>query len=284
MKGLSFRTIAAWAFISIAVPILASLFLSQLYARITEPDPVVVGVDVKPFPTFTPTASPAAENNTSATAQVNVDITHVRVGPGTKYNILGTAFKNDKFDITGKSPGGFDDWWQIDFGGQAGWVHKSAVNTANITFVRTASMIPATTNLSNSQPTCIFYGTEPRAPDPVGLVIRDCETWELAFNIASMDRPDMLLPDYQQQSRIEVTHMVFGLLQTAALNCSTNVSEIANIANVAAEMIEEHGNPSNPDALKAPRIYIIAGLTFMEGNVDECRAMTALILGELIGS
>ena len=73
---------------------------------------------------------------------VEADTLNVRNGPSTDYNILGKVHKGEEFRITGKNPG-LGDWWQIDYGGQTGWVYKPLVRDTNAGSVQVALVIPA---------------------------------------------------------------------------------------------------------------------------------------------
>ena len=66
---------------------------------------------------------------------------NIRQGPGTTYNILGSANQGERFPVTGKNPAG--DWWQIDYRGQAGWVFGQLVTPQNTGAVQVAQNIPA---------------------------------------------------------------------------------------------------------------------------------------------
>ncbi len=61
---------------------------------------------------------------------------NVREGPGTEYEIVGGARLGQEFPITGKNAAG--DWWQIDLGGQIGWIFApfvTAVDAENVPVV-----------------------------------------------------------------------------------------------------------------------------------------------------
>lgn len=68
---------------------------------------------------------PPAEH---AIAAVGGDL-NVRSGPGEAYDRIGGATEGEEFVITGKSADG--EWWQIDFGGEAGWVYAAFVTASN---------------------------------------------------------------------------------------------------------------------------------------------------------
>lgn len=86
-------------------------------------------------PTATDTPAPA-----EAALTVNSAM-NIRGGPGTNYNVIGSANAGQRFAVTGKNPAG--DWWQINFNGQAGWVFAQLVTGENTGGVQVAANIPA---------------------------------------------------------------------------------------------------------------------------------------------
>ncbi len=66
---------------------------------------------------------------------------NIRGGPGTNYNIVGSANSGERFAVTGKNDAG--NWWQIDFRGQNGWVFGDLVAAQNTGSVAIAQNIPA---------------------------------------------------------------------------------------------------------------------------------------------
>jgi uncharacterized protein YgiM (DUF1202 family) len=99
---------------------------------------------------------------------------NVRGGPGTNYNVIGTASPGQEFRITGKNPG-LGDWWQIDFGGRTGWVYSQLVTAANAEAVQVALNIPAPPppTATPVPPTPVPAPTQPPAPRfPYSLVDR----------------------------------------------------------------------------------------------------------------
>ena len=86
-------------------------------------------------PTATETAAPAEASVTTTSAM------NVRGGPGTNYNVIGSANAGQRFPVTGKNAAG--DWWQINFNGQAGWVFAQLVTGENTAGVQIATNIPA---------------------------------------------------------------------------------------------------------------------------------------------
>jgi len=84
-------------------------------------------------PTPEPTPPPPAE------VVINSAM-NIRGGPGTTYNVIGSASQGQRFPTTGKNPEG--NWWQIDYNGQAGWVFGDLVTTQNTEAVAVAVNIP----------------------------------------------------------------------------------------------------------------------------------------------
>ena len=101
----------------------------------------------QPAATDTPVAEPtttAIAIDTPAPVAASLAVNsamNIRGGPGTNYNVIGSANAGQRFPITGKNPAG--DWWQIDFNGQAGWVFGQLVTGENTGGVQVASNIPA---------------------------------------------------------------------------------------------------------------------------------------------
>jgi uncharacterized protein YraI len=96
---------------------------------------------------------------------------NVRAGPGTNYNIIGSANAGQTFRVTGRNPE--NTWWQIDFNGQPGWLFGDLVTAQNTQAVAVASNIPAPpppTATPIPQPTPVPQPpapeTEPPAPEP----------------------------------------------------------------------------------------------------------------------
>jgi uncharacterized protein YraI len=112
-------------------------------------------------PTAEPTATPAPAN-----AEVTTnDVVNIRQGPGTNYNLVGSAQAGTKFRVTGKNQAG--DWWQIDYNGQPGWVFGQLVTASNTQAVALAQNIPAAPTAAPPPPptnTPVPQATQPPAP------------------------------------------------------------------------------------------------------------------------
>ncbi len=117
-------------------------------------------------PAATPVPAAATATPQSATVTIGNVLMNVRGGPGTNYNVIGTAAPGQQFRITGKNPG-LGDWWQIDFGGQTGWVFGQLVTATNADTVQVALVIPAPpppTATPIPPPTPVPAPTQPPAP------------------------------------------------------------------------------------------------------------------------
>ena len=221
-------------------------------------------------------------------ARIIVEAANIRSGPGTQYNVVGGGRKGDEFKFISKDATTVA-WWKIDYNGQLAWIHTGIVAAESTEGVRVASIIPAVPKVqvrtAEVAPTktpvpelpndgrCSFAGTEPRVPDPVGLAVYDCEAWSLAYALVMLDKPEVMFASYDNEVRIDITHLVFMALRQTSLNCSTDIYQIAGIATVAGDMIEAHGNPKDSSLLSGPRIATIGGLKSIKGTVDECRAV-----------
>ena len=125
-------------------------------------------------PAATPAAPAATATPESPMVTIGNVLMNVRGGPGTNYNVVGTASPGQEFRITGKNPG-LGDWWQIDFGGRTGWVYSQLVTAANAETVQVALNIPAPPppTATPVPPTAVPEPTQPPAPRfPYSLVDR----------------------------------------------------------------------------------------------------------------
>lgn len=94
--------------------------------------------------TDTPVAAEPTATDTPAPAEASLTVNsamNIRGGPGTNYNVIGSANAGQRFPVTGKNPAG--DWWQINFNGQVGWVFAQLVTGENTGGVQVAANIPA---------------------------------------------------------------------------------------------------------------------------------------------
>ena len=113
----------------------AALSLTQT-ATLTETAPAAPPAAAAAAPTPVP-AAPAA-----ATLTIASDIVNVRSGPGTDYDLVGTAANGESFSIVAKNAAG--DWWEICcVGGQNGWVFGELAAVQNAETVAVAPDLPA---------------------------------------------------------------------------------------------------------------------------------------------
>lgn len=100
--------------------------------------PFVVAADAEDVPVvgsgMTETADPDEGTTEAAPAPLDALVTvggdmNVRSGPGEEYDRIGGATAGEAFPITGVNEEG--DWWQIDFGGETGWIYAPFVTAAN---------------------------------------------------------------------------------------------------------------------------------------------------------
>ena len=128
----------------------------------------------QPAATPAPVAPAATATPEAATVTIGNVLMNVRGGPGTNYNVIGTASPGQQYRITGKNPG-LGDWWQIDFSGQTGWVFGQLVTANNAQTVQVALVIPAPPppTATPIPPTPVPVPTQPPAPRfPYSLIDR----------------------------------------------------------------------------------------------------------------
>ena len=100
--------------------------------------PFVVAANAEDVPVvgtgMTEAAAPDGGPTEAAPAPPDAIVTvggdmNVRSGPGEEYDRIGGATAGEAFRITGRNEDG--DWWQIDFGGETGWILAPFVTAAN---------------------------------------------------------------------------------------------------------------------------------------------------------
>ena len=69
-------------------------------------------------------ADPAHQPLTNPTVTLNFNM-NVRAGPSTDHPIVGKASVEEQFPVIGRNAAG--DWWQIEYNGQLGWLHRAYV-------------------------------------------------------------------------------------------------------------------------------------------------------------
>ena len=115
--------------------------------------------------TDTPVAAEPTATETPALVEAALTVNsamNIRGGPGTSYNVIGSANAGQRFPVTGKNPA--DDWWQINFNGQAGWVFGQLVTGENTGGVQVAANIPAAPVAAPPANTPVPAPTSPPAP------------------------------------------------------------------------------------------------------------------------
>lgn len=84
-------------------------------------EPVTTTENAAPAPTATPIP---------ATLTITSDLVNVRSGPGTEYDLIGTAATGETFTVLAKNAAG--DWWQVCcVTGQNGWVFGELASVQN---------------------------------------------------------------------------------------------------------------------------------------------------------
>ncbi len=87
-------------------------------------------------------AAPAPPSSVSATLTIASDLVNVRSGPGTEYELVGSAATGESFAIVAKNATG--DWWEICcVGGQNGWVFGELATVQNTENVAVAADLSA---------------------------------------------------------------------------------------------------------------------------------------------
>jgi hypothetical protein len=111
-----------------------------------------------------PTAAPTATPDAAARLVITSDIANVRQGPGTVYSLLGSASRDEAFEVLAKNPAG--DWWQICcVNGQPGWVFGELARIENAQQVAVAQDIPTPPPVPTPPPTATPV-PQPVASDP----------------------------------------------------------------------------------------------------------------------
>ncbi|MBX3001530.1 MAG: DUF5107 domain-containing protein [Caldilineaceae bacterium] len=136
-------------------------------------------------PTVAPATATAELTDLPATDEPFVLISrtmNVRSGPGTTFEIVGSAQPGQRFPILGVNAAG--DWWQIDLNGRAAWIYAPFVQAENAedvtvaqeipeapTPVPTATTDPAAPPTATPIPATLVEADSIPAPAPVGTVV-----------------------------------------------------------------------------------------------------------------
>jgi SH3-like domain-containing protein len=112
-----------------------------------------------------PASVPAAAAATvSATLTIASDLVNVRSGPGTEYELIGSATNGESFAIVAKNVAG--DWWQVCcVGGQNGWVFGELATVQNADQVAVAADLPTAAPLAEAAATQAPAEISPTAPE-----------------------------------------------------------------------------------------------------------------------
>ena len=133
--------------------------------------PFVVASNAESVPVVAAALTPPADNSPPPATDEQEDaaplatvngLTNVRSGPGTNHPILGEASTGQQFAILGKSPD--EEWWQIDFEGQTGWIYAPNVTATNAENVQVAAVIPAPPPVENTSPPAAPADSEIEGP------------------------------------------------------------------------------------------------------------------------
>ena len=200
-----------------------------------------------PRPTAVP---PTATTTPKPMVTINNDI-NVRQGPGTGYPVIGTASPGQQYPITGKDPG--DEWWKINYNGQAGWVFGQLVTATNARDVPIANRPtstprphPTRTPRLTAAPACALEDV----PEPP-VTNLDCETWETSYILWSLElgRP----APASQLFRIATE--VYPVIEASAQACSVPPMQFGLYIMASAEQLKLEGKPSSSP--NTPIAYLI---------------------------
>ena len=136
---------------------------------------------------------------------------------------------------------------------------------------------------SSNDSRCSFHRTEPRVPDPVGLPVYDCEAWEVAYKLLVLDQPEVAMSNFDNESRIDLTHWAFNQLRKSALDCNTDIYQITGIVMVIGDTIESRGFSKTEGVVDWPRMAALGILGELSGDVDTCRTLAVLWAKDQIG-
>lgn len=110
---------------------------------------------------LTPTVALAAEPRLTVSAV----IVNIRSGPGTEFDLIGSADQGQSFPIVAKSPAG--DWWQICcINEQPGWIFGELATVENVETVVVAADLPTPPPIAAAPPTETPAGDAPAATAP----------------------------------------------------------------------------------------------------------------------
>ena len=129
----------------------------------------------RPSPTATPSETPTATSTPDPIAVITKTM-NIRRGPGTSYEVVGTANAEEQFAIIGKNSAG--DWWQIRFEGNPAWVYAPMVEsegTAGVIIADappTATPSPTSTRTATATPRPTATRAPTATPRPTAAPVR----------------------------------------------------------------------------------------------------------------
>ncbi|MCX6046048.1 MAG: SH3 domain-containing protein [Chloroflexi bacterium] len=169
----------------------------------------------------TTTSTPTAVTATGPLLTVNDEAVNIRSGPATSFALIGTASKDQTFQIVAKNPVG--DWWQICcINEQQGWIFGALASVANADQVAVAADIPtavqptetpvtvATTEPIAAAPTPAAQPTNAPAPaepgDSTAGIFNDDATYKIVhFHVLGLNENNGGIRDSRAQHLIFVT-------------------------------------------------------------------------------
>ena len=109
---------------------------------VASPTPAPATVEAAAAPQDPTTPSPQPTPAPAAQLTITGDLVNVRSGPGTTFDLVGTATAGASFAIVARNAAG--DWWQVCcFDGKNGWVFGELATAANADAVPIAAEQPA---------------------------------------------------------------------------------------------------------------------------------------------
>ncbi|MCY3707510.1 MAG: SH3 domain-containing protein [Caldilineaceae bacterium] len=237
--------------------------IAQITGRVDSHDDRIAAIETAIAPTPTATLEPTLENRANLTIGRRMN---VRRGPGTNYEIIGIAETGDTFEITGKNLS--QDWWQIEYKGDAAWVYAPYVTTfydGNVEVVPTPTVEPTVT----PRPTIAPPSTA--TPRPAATTRPVSEDREVTAEVAAAALAVSDWLHYQQawqalpeETKDEITLAYQVLLAFAAGHCELSYEEVPNLINVYAVEIEEAGVIFQ--GLEKPRLFLLGFLWGFAGG------------------
>ena len=158
---------------------------------------------------------------------------NIRRGPGTEYEIIGTARKGDVFTLIDNESE--LTWWEVEFGEGSGWIHAYYVDMIGVSDAAASetpnpSIAPVVEQKPTPTPTDIPYGASHKEwAQMATLVGRDM--------VGRGVEKGYLTPE-------ELRDVINTYLQTAmeaAEDCELTTIELMGFVDVYAEMVDDAG-------------------------------------------